>query len=150
MQREKGPNVHHSSTVSAGSSWLIRTKGTSSGWTWTGKGMQCYGPRPQRLRGGVYLVEGVHGEQNHPGNVQRLDDLIGYCGFPRCASATETCSRRHRVKVGGGRREKPSVCVGRGQRLPVRSERIVSSAADLNTVTLRPQRDPVETGSGRI
>lgn len=28
-----------------------------------------------------YLVEGVHGEQNHPGNVQRFNYLIGYCGF---------------------------------------------------------------------
>lgn len=41
----------------------------------------------------LYLVEGVHGEQNHPGNVQRFNDPIGYCGFARCASATETCSR---------------------------------------------------------
>lgn len=40
-----------------------------------------------------YLVEGVHGEQNHPGNVQRFNDLVGYCGFTRCASTTETCSR---------------------------------------------------------
>lgn len=40
-----------------------------------------------------YLVERVHGEQNHPGNIQGLNDLIGYRRFPRSTSPTQTYSR---------------------------------------------------------
>lgn len=36
------------------------------------------------------LVEGVHGEKNHPGDVQSLDNLIGHSGFPWGTSSTQT------------------------------------------------------------
>jgi len=38
-----------------------------------------------------HLVEGVHGEKHHPGDVQRFNDLIGHCGFTTSTSSTQPC-----------------------------------------------------------
>lgn len=42
---------------------------------------------------GSHLVKGVHGQQNHPGNIQRLDDLAGHGGFAWGTATTESCSQ---------------------------------------------------------
>lgn len=46
--------------------------------------------------GAPHLVEGVHGQQNHPGHVQGLDDHSGHGGLPGGTAPSQACREEWR------------------------------------------------------
>lgn len=42
-------------------------------------------------RGRPHLVEGIHGQQDHPGHIQGLNDHSGHSGLPRGTAAPQAC-----------------------------------------------------------
>lgn len=65
-------------------------------------------------RAPAHLVEGFHGQQHHPGNVQRLDDPVGHGGFPRSASATQSCETRRMATSASRHPPNPQTSTRRG------------------------------------
>lgn len=84
-------------------------------WGTAGASGRLWAPRMRRGRGGTgtwrpHLVEGVHGQQDHPGHVQGLDDHPGHSGLPGRAAAPQACGAstgegRSGLADGPGRRD---------------------------------------------
>lgn len=61
-------------------------------------GEGALGGRCPTHRGVPHLVEGVHGQQDHPGHVQGLDNHPGHGGLPRGTATSQACGRRRAAR----------------------------------------------------
>lgn len=48
-------------------------------------------PEAACTTGHPHLIEGIHGQQDHPGHIQGLDDHSGHGGLPGGTATSQTC-----------------------------------------------------------